>query len=80
MGPKKNHSNMRHMASKPTLQCVTVPRRLAKITAAMLFRDRRIRSHFHQQTRVAMPERVHSRTFDSQLVEDGPETVLDNFV
>jgi ribosomal protein S3AE len=44
------------------------------------FRDRRIRSYFHQQTRVAMSECVHSRAFDSKLVENGPKAVFDNLV
>jgi hypothetical protein len=44
------------------------------------FRDSRIRSYVHQQTRVAMPKRVHASAFNLELVEDRPKAILDNFV
>src|SRR5713226_3297375 len=46
----------------------------------LLFRDSRICSYVHQQTRVTMPKCVHASAFDLELVEDRPEAVLDNFV
>ena len=46
----------------------------------LIFRDGRIRSNVHQQTRVAMPESVHAGAFDLELVEDRPEAVFNNFV
>jgi ribosomal protein S3AE len=75
-------SHLVHCISLRIANYVTVDsQRDSRIRVSHLFfRDRRIRSYFHQQTRMAMPECVHSRAFDSELVEYGPKAVFDNLV